>query len=131
MRQAFCELISRYSQKLLPKMGGLDATVIVTVSKDSLMGRVAQAGVLDTGDRISPGLVLGGDSMPLDLGREKRLHTEAQRVAITLRDRTCRAVGCDAPGVSASTTPATTRRSCPTARSPSTDVPSQACPIRG
>ena len=42
--------------------------------------------------------VLGGDSLPLDLGRAKRLFTPAQRKALLIRDQTCRAEGCDTPG---------------------------------
>ncbi|MGL5810133.1 MAG: HNH endonuclease signature motif containing protein, partial [Nocardioides sp.] len=42
-------------------------------------------------------LVLGGTSEPLDLGRKQRLFTPAQRRAMAVRDRTCRAVGCDIP----------------------------------
>ena len=42
--------------------------------------------------------VLGGDSMPLDVGRKKRHHSEYQRVAIVIRDKTCRAEGCDRTG---------------------------------
>jgi hypothetical protein len=40
-------------------------------------------------------VVLGGDSVPLDVGRKRRLHSPAQRLAIALRDKTCRADGCD------------------------------------
>ena len=43
--------------------------------------------------------VLGGDSLPLDLGHAKRLFTKAQTVAITERDRGC--VRCAAPQRSA------------------------------
>ena len=41
--------------------------------------------------------VLGGASEVLDLGRSRRLHSPAQRRALKLRDRTCRAEGCDIP----------------------------------
>jgi hypothetical protein len=41
--------------------------------------------------------VLGGSSAVLDLGREQRLFNRAQRVAMVLRDKGCRAVGCDRP----------------------------------
>jgi hypothetical protein len=41
--------------------------------------------------------VLGTDSHPLDLGRTTRLFTPAQRKALLIRDRTCRATGCDIP----------------------------------
>jgi hypothetical protein len=64
--------------------------------------------VLDTGEKISPGMarrlaceagiipvVLGGDSQPLDVGRKSRFYTEAQRIAMLVRDRRCRAEGCD------------------------------------
>jgi len=41
--------------------------------------------------------VLGGDSELLDLGRTRRLFTAAQRRALRLRDRECRAEGCTIP----------------------------------
>ncbi|HEY3014859.1 MAG TPA: DUF222 domain-containing protein, partial [Nocardioides sp.] len=41
--------------------------------------------------------VLGGESQPLDLGRSRRLFTPAQRKALRLRDRHCRADGCTVP----------------------------------
>jgi hypothetical protein len=66
------------------------------------------SGVLDTGQRISPGLarriareaaiiaaVLGGKSQVLDVGRTSRYFTEAQRIALMLRDRGCTTEGCD------------------------------------
>src|SRR4051812_43910047 len=56
MGQAFCELITRYPTKKLPKTGGLNATLVVLIDEESLMGRVEKAGLLDTGERISPGL---------------------------------------------------------------------------
>ena len=106
--RAFCELITRYPADKLPRTGGVNATVVVTIDLDVLLGRLEQAGVLDTGEKISPELarrlaceagvvpaVLGGDSQPLDLGRRRRLFTEAQRLALTLRDGGCRAEGCD------------------------------------
>ncbi|QWF22794.1 HNH endonuclease [Nocardioides sp. LMS-CY] len=106
--RALCELIERYPVDRLPQTGGVNATVVVVIDEDSLMGRLEKAGVLDTGDRISPGMarrlaceagiipaVLGGNSVPLDLGRRSRYHTEHQRIAMFLRDRGCRAEGCD------------------------------------
>ena len=41
--------------------------------------------------------VLGGESEVLDLGRARRLFPPAQRKAMAIRDRRCRAVGCDIP----------------------------------
>ena len=105
---AFGELILRIPAKNLPKTGGLPATLLVLIDEDSLMGRVEKAGILDTGEKISPALarrlaceaeiipiVLGGDSQPLDVGRGRRLHTRYQRYAMLARDHGCRAEGCD------------------------------------
>lgn len=63
-----------------------------------------------SGDVLSPGvvrrmacdaeiipLVLGGSSEPLDVGRGKRLHTRAQRLALIARDRECTWAGCTIP----------------------------------
>ncbi|MBZ5738605.1 HNH endonuclease [Nocardioides mangrovi] len=108
--QAFYELLMRYPASKLPKIGGLNATLLVTISEESLLGRLEQAGtILDTGDRISPALarklaceagilpvVMNGKSEVLDLGREQRLHSQAQRIAITLRQHgQCATDGCD------------------------------------
>jgi 5-methylcytosine-specific restriction protein A len=42
-------------------------------------------------------VVLGGDSQPLDVGREKRTATLAQRKAVAARDGGCAYPGCDRP----------------------------------
>jgi hypothetical protein len=42
-------------------------------------------------------VVLGGDSVPLDLGRTRRLFSGAQRIALAIRDGGCRWPGCDRP----------------------------------
>ena len=42
-------------------------------------------------------MVLGGKSQPLDVGRKKRFHTEAMRLAMGVRDGGCTAEGCDKP----------------------------------
>lgn len=73
-------------------MGGTGATVVVTMTLDSLLGGLAEA-VLDNGDRISAAtarrlacesgivpVVLGGRSEVLDLGRRRRYHSKAQRI---------------------------------------------------
>jgi hypothetical protein len=108
MGQAFCELIERYPVDRLPKTGGVTATVVVLIDLDVLLGRLEKAGVLDTGHKISPAearrlacqagiipVVCDGDSQPLDVGRKKRLYSEYQRIAMHVRDRRCRADGCD------------------------------------
>ena len=76
---------------------------------EPLLGGLAAAS-LDTGGHLSPGearrlacragiipAVLDGASQVLDLGRERRFHTEPQRIALAHRDRGCTAEGCDAP----------------------------------
>ena len=85
------------------------ATVVVTLDHDTLTGQLKAAG-LDTDDLVSSSearrlactagilpAVLGGQSQPLDLGRTKRLFTEAQRVALGLTHTTCAADGCKRP----------------------------------
>ena len=82
---------------------------MVTISEEKLLGACGTA-QLDTGDTITAAearrlacqagiipMVLGGRSMPLDLGRRKRLHDHHQRVAIHHRDQTCTTIGCDVP----------------------------------
>lgn len=68
------------------------------------------AATLDTGTRISAGqarrlacatgiipMVLDGDSVPTDLGRERRLFTKHQKIALAHRYHGCAATGCDRP----------------------------------
>jgi hypothetical protein len=108
--RAFVELIERITAQHLPKVGGTDATIVVTIDLDTLTGKLAKAGVLDTGDRISPRearrlactariipVVLGGTSEVLDVGRARRLFTKAQLTAMAVRDGGCVADGCDWP----------------------------------
>ena len=107
--QALCEWIERYPTNRLPHTGGLTATVVVTIPLQTLHNGL-EPGVLDTGTTISPGqarrlaceagiipMILDGDSQPLDVGRRRRFHTKAQRLAIAHRDQTCTAQGCDWP----------------------------------
>jgi hypothetical protein len=103
---AFVELIEH-----LPTTGHhpVAATLIVTLEHQRLLDQLASAG-LETGTRISVAetrrlacgagiipAVLDGDSQPLDLGREQRLHNKAQRHAMSLRYQTCAAIGCQRP----------------------------------
>jgi len=110
MGRAFAELIERIPAKRLPKVGGLDATIVVTIDLDTLTGKLQKAGVLDTGERISPGqarrlacagriipVVLNGASQVLDVGRARRLFTKAQLLAMSISDGGCVADGCDWP----------------------------------
>ncbi|WP_457202797.1 DUF222 domain-containing protein [Nocardioides sp. HB32] len=108
--RAFCELLERYPAHQLPQTGGVSATVVVTMTLDSLLGKLEQAALLDTGEKITPATarrlaceagiipaVLGGPSEVLDLGRTRRFHTKAQRIAIGIRDQHCTEPGCDWP----------------------------------
>ncbi len=110
MGRAFAELIERIPANRLPKVGGTDATIVVTIDLDTLTGKLHKAGVLDTGERISPGqarrlactgriipVVLGGTSQVLDVDRARRLFTRSQLLAMTIRDGGCVAEGCDWP----------------------------------
>ncbi len=90
--RAFAEYVQRYPTTKLPQAGGLNATVVVLIPYDTLVGGLKSAR-LDTGETISPSLarriaceagiipaVLGGSSEVLDLGRSRRFHTRAQRI---------------------------------------------------
>ncbi|MCR6032664.1 DUF222 domain-containing protein [Nocardioides sp. zg-579] len=109
MGDAFCELLEHLPTDQLPKLGGLNATVVVTIDVDSLVGGLAP-GVLDDGGVISAatarrlaceaGLipaVLGTRSELLDLGRKTRLFSGAQRRGLNLAQPACTADGCDWP----------------------------------
>lgn len=103
------DLVSRLPEGLLPSNGGITAKIVVTTTLDQLRSGLGAA-TLDTGTEISGGqlrrlacqagvipMVLGGASQPLDVGREQRLHTKPQRVAIAARDGCCVIEGCDMP----------------------------------
>lgn len=118
--RAFVQFLEALDPRRLPMHGGDATTDVVTIPLASLQADLATAGVIDaglvpgdelTGERITADqarrlsctakilpVVLGGESLPLDLGRARRLFTPAQRKALLLRDRTCRAEGCDIPG---------------------------------
>ncbi|UAL28622.1 HNH endonuclease [Nocardioides rotundus] len=107
--EAFCELIESRPADTLPTSGGISATVVVTMELDTLLGGL-KAASLDTGSKITAGqarrlaceagiipIVLGGPSVVLDMGRRRRFHTPAQRIAMGVRDGGCSAAGCDMP----------------------------------
>lgn len=107
--QAFCSLLEVLDPQRLPVHGGDATTVVVTIDLQTLRDGLgvaslgsdaritaAEARRLACTARIVP-MVLGGDSEILDLGRSRRLFNPAQRKAMAVRDRTCRAQGCDIP----------------------------------
>jgi hypothetical protein len=103
---AFLELLEH-----LPTTGhGPTGTeLLVTIDLEALLSGLGTAG-LDTGVRITAGdarrlaceaglvpAVLGGRSVPLDLGRRRRLHDGNQRRALSLIHDTCAIAGCERP----------------------------------
>jgi hypothetical protein len=109
---AFTQILETVDAKDLPTTGGCGATIVVTMTLEQLLADLDAAGVctLDTSGRISASearrlacsagiipMVLGGKSQPLDIGRKRRLHTEAMRVAMSVRDGGCTAEHCQTP----------------------------------
>ncbi|NEN77453.1 HNH endonuclease signature motif containing protein [Nocardioides zeae] len=107
--RAFQQLLEMLDHKDLPATGGMGATVVVTMTLESLQGGLASAS-LDTGTTISASearrlaceagiipAVLGTQSEVLDLGRTTRFHTRAMRLAMATRDGGCVAEGCNRP----------------------------------
>ena len=91
----------------LPKRDGSPFTMVVTVGLEVLQTGIGTA-VTETGTKISAGqarrlacragiipMVLGGDSMPLDLGRERRLFSKHQKIAMDHTYKGCAAEDCD------------------------------------
>ena len=120
MGEAFVQFLEAVDPARLPLHGGDATTMIVTIPLAALQADLAAADLIGgglvpgddlTGGRITAAqarrlactatilpAVLGGDSLPLDLGRSRRLFSPTQRKALLVRDRTCRAEGCDVPG---------------------------------
>ena len=120
MGEALCQFLESIDPARLPVHGGDATTLIITMPLDSLRKELATADILSgglvpgdgvTGSQITAAqarrlactakiipAVLGGNSVPLDLGRAQRLFSPGQRKALLIRDKTCRAEGCDIPG---------------------------------
>lgn len=86
------------------------AKLVVTIDHDVLTGTAEGTGLTTTGEVLSPAtvrrlacdsaivpMVLGSQSEPLDLGREKRLVTKGLRLALWQRDGGCSFPGCTIP----------------------------------
>lgn len=108
--EAFTDILRHLPSDSYGNHGGVAATLVVTVTEDSLRGRTNAAGITEHGNRISAGqlrqlactagilpAVMGGNSHVLDLGTTRRLHSPAQRVALAQRDQGCTFPGCDLP----------------------------------
>ncbi|MDN4160554.1 HNH endonuclease signature motif containing protein [Nocardioides abyssi] len=109
MGDAFCELLERLPADKLPKLGGLNASVVVLIDYTDLTSETGRA-TLESGAPITASLarrmaceagllpaVLGGKSELLDLGRTARLFSGAQRRGLAITQQTCTATGCDWP----------------------------------
>ncbi len=107
--EAFCALLEHIPADGLPVHGGTATSVMVTVDLDALRRGLGLAET-STGETITASearrlactagilpVVLGGAGEILDLGRSRRLFSPAQRKALAIRDRRCRADGCDIP----------------------------------
>lgn len=110
MAHALRDLLEGLDPATLPHHGGDATTVMVTMTLDQLRAELAVAGLGLDGETITAAqarrlacqasiipVVLGGPSEILDLGRAHRLHTPIMRKALRLRDKTCRAEGCQVP----------------------------------
>ncbi len=93
-----------------PVKGGDHTRILVTLTLDELLTGIGIGTLVEGEEKLTAGQarrlactagiipsVLGGDSIPLDLGRTQRLFTPAQRVALAVRDGGCAFPGCDRP----------------------------------
>jgi hypothetical protein len=108
--QGFMELLeSHLNPAHLPSQAGSPFTLVVTIGIDALKSGVGAA-TLETGERISAGelrrlacraglipMVLDGDSVVLDMGREQRLFDRYQRIAMAQQYGGCAAMNCGRP----------------------------------
>jgi hypothetical protein len=105
---AFCEYVTRYPADSLPQAGGVDATLVVEMTLDTLLKNAPAT--LETGQQITAGyarklaceaglvpMVLAGKSQVIDAGHESRCFLKGQHRALNIRDKTCTAHGCDWP----------------------------------
>ena len=97
------------STDTLPDNGGNRPQLAITIPYDLLTQQLGP-GLLDTGTTLTPAetrklacdaaiipAILNTHSVPLDLGRTRRLITGALRKALILRDKGCTWPGCDRP----------------------------------
>ena len=106
---ALVMLADHYSSRKKPPRHGADRPrILVSIDYDTLVGRLGTATLLNTGDRITARearrlacdadilpLIMGGTSVPLDVGRQRRLFTSTLRQLIIKRDQGCAFPGCD------------------------------------
>jgi len=91
-----------------PQYGADRPRVLLTIDFDTLLGKLGTATLLNTGDSITARearrlacdaeilpIVMGGGSVPLDVGRKRRLFTSTLRQLVIKRDQGCAFPGCD------------------------------------
>ena len=134
MGQAFVQLLESLDPTRLPIHGGDATTLVVTIDLDALKADLATADLIGaglvpgddlTGDRITAAqarrlactakilpVVLGGDSLPLDLGRTRRLFNppSARPSWSATAPAAPRAATSPAPGARPTTSPLAHRR---------------------
>jgi len=107
--EAFGAFLEAADPARMPLHGGDATAVLVTIDLATLQSELAGVGLvgeepisaaqvrrLACTAEIIP-VVLGGASEVLDLGRSSRLYRPAQRKAMAVRDKRCRAEGCTVP----------------------------------
>jgi hypothetical protein len=107
--EAFCTLLEHVPADRLPVHGGTATSVMVMIDLESLRSGLGLAET-STGEVVSAAearrlacsagimpVVLGGAGEILDLGRSRRLFSRGRRKALAVRDRRCRAEGCEIP----------------------------------
>ena len=95
---------------IAPRHGADRPRILVSVDLDVLRGRLGTATLLGTGEPITAQqarrlacdagivpVVMGGDTVPLDAGRERRLFGNVLRSLLIARDNGCAFPGCDRP----------------------------------
>ncbi|WP_462417425.1 DUF222 domain-containing protein [Kytococcus sp. Marseille-QA3725] len=106
--RAFAELLERMPHEHLGSK--VAATIVVHTDLETLRGEVRRVARTDVGTTLSAGQVrrlaseagiipsvLGGASLPLDLGTQKRFFSTTQRLALSAVYTECAAAGCDRP----------------------------------
>ncbi|MCA1672573.1 MAG: HNH endonuclease, partial [Actinobacteria bacterium] len=107
---ALVEAMSRLlDEGELPTRGGQRPHLVLTMGLAELVTGLGAA-TLDTGGQLTAAearrlacdamiipMILGGDSMPLDVGRHQRLASAALRDALGERDKGCAFPGCGRP----------------------------------
>ncbi|HET6345274.1 MAG TPA: DUF222 domain-containing protein, partial [Myxococcota bacterium] len=103
---AFADLVHRAADP----QGGARAQLVVSMDYNALLDGLGAAATLDNGHPLTPEqvrlaacdadlipMVFRGESIPLDMGRSRRLVKPSQRKALIARDKGCAHPSCTAP----------------------------------